>query len=191
MSDSYVTVVDIEVDNAGAPSLAERLLHWLIATGIVVAETSDCTLGPYGRAPGPRHPEALADPEQDVLGMLVNGVEIKIGHRLYDPGEALLNEVTCPRCDAVVLLRDEDGYGEHNDQFDAIEAASAPNSPGTPCPSCGAVVAFHDWRWTGDGNLAAGSLAITFWNWFGLNPAFVKELEHVFGHRLVVIDGHI
>ncbi|WP_433210703.1 hypothetical protein ACQP00_48660 [Dactylosporangium sp. CS-047395] len=64
MGDTFEVLVDVEATPGEAPALAEAVLRWLAAAGIVEATRSDAALGTdRGHRPGPNHRTILRDPD--------------------------------------------------------------------------------------------------------------------------------
>ncbi|HEX8632054.1 MAG TPA: hypothetical protein VF755_28170 [Catenuloplanes sp.] len=56
---------------------------------------------------------------------------------------------------------------------------------------CARRIGFNDWHWIGGWPFAVGFLGLTFWNWPPLRIAFVAEVAHHLGHRVVVTRGKL
>ncbi|MFG0312590.1 MAG: hypothetical protein ACF8LL_00170, partial [Phycisphaerales bacterium] len=97
MSDSYQTIADVDASESEAPQLAERLRHWLVHTGAILPDLTDCTLSDPGHPPGPKARE-FCDGEMPPLD--VDGVEFEVGRQVFHAGGNGL-ELRCDACEAV------------------------------------------------------------------------------------------
>ncbi len=53
MGDRFQTIVDLDAGPADAEALAHRVVEWLVAEGVVLADRTNCVLGqPLGHPPG-------------------------------------------------------------------------------------------------------------------------------------------
>ena len=93
MSDSSVTLVDLDASPKEAERLAEALRDWLVEQRIISAETSDCVLGSdEGHRPGEQLAHALDKPEDaessDLRRLMTNGVAFQVGRTVFDAGDS-------------------------------------------------------------------------------------------------------
>ncbi|GLX02971.1 hypothetical protein [Microtetraspora sp. NBRC 16547] len=195
MGDWFQTIVDVQASPQEAETLAADVRDWLISSGIVSAERTDCTLGSdLGYPPGPRADEMVdasgwSVPWQDVR---INGLDIITCRTAFDAGQGDPIAVTCPHCSVEIELVDED--------FELIEEAWEPFSGVVhgwdegrdviiPCPACTRLVEPTSWKWADD-YFAFGHLGFTFWNWAPLRAEFVAEFtRHLAGHRIALFSG--
>src|SRR5262245_25168520 len=96
MGSWYQVIADVEATAEEAEALGARVLDWLVATGVVVGEPTDCVLSSdAGHAPGPNYTAALDGPDELLLTLHTNGVEVITGRTVfYSMGT---ERVTCPR----------------------------------------------------------------------------------------------
>jgi hypothetical protein len=197
MGDWFQTVVDVQVQSQEADSLAGLVRGWLISSGVVSAEPTDCVLGSsLGHPPGPRADEVVdasgwSSPWQNVQA---NGLEVVVGSTVFDAGQGEPTAVTCPHCVACVPLVDR--------HFEQIEEAWEPfhrvlqgwsegREVAVACPACAQDVSAQGWEWADD-YFALGRLGFSFWNWPPLRPEFVAEFtRRLGGHRTVLLAGKL
>jgi hypothetical protein len=131
MSDNSQAIVDVEADADEAPRLAEEILAWLSAEGIVAPDRSDCILGEgQGHAPGPRFFGALesSSTADDFLTLASNGVRIATGRQVFDTGANGI-ELSCAECGST-FEPGPDWMDSVADWHDGNDDASF------SCPSC-------------------------------------------------------
>ena len=197
VGDWFQTIADIQASPQEADTLAADIRSWLIYSGIVSAERTDCVLGDdLGYPPGPRADEVVdasgwSDPWQD---MWFNGLDIVTGRTVFDAGQGEPMAVTCPYCSVEIELVDEN--------FELDDVAWEPFrevvhgwSDGrvviTPCTACMQPVEPASWKWADD-YFAFGHLGFTFWNWPPLRSEFVAEVtRRMGGHQTVLLDGKV
>ncbi len=180
MGDHFQHLVDQQATAAEAPSLAGKLLRWLIDEGIVAEEPSDCVLdADLGRRAGPAAGRAVGDLSSvPGDGLWSGGVSVCSEKTVYHCGQGCW-EVTCPSCGEVV----EHAWGEAVDDWWQGGAGIL------ACAACGHSAFVGDWAW--DPRWAFGHLGVTFWNWEPLAPSFLREVEAVLGHPVVLVDGKL
>jgi hypothetical protein len=174
MDDRYQTIADVEVTEQDAPRLAEEVVAWLVETGVVVAERTNCACG-VGHAPGPEFGSAVVAPDETLHTVAWNGLRVEIGRTVFY-AKAADQLVYCPHCDAEVDLE------RIADAFEEWQVGAA----GTrECPICTRELDPNGWRW--EPPWGFGALGLTFWNWPPLRPEFVAELTARLGHRTVLV----
>lgn len=155
MGDWFQSVVDPEATEAEAPTLADSVLRWLVAEGVVVPERSDCTLGEAGHAPGPSYVKATGLPDKHLLTLWTNGLAVVSTRTVFHKG-GLGFDIVCSSCGGRFEPPDglwADAVGEWYDR----------NGPGPlACPGCKAVRPITAWRH--DPPLGFANLGFTFWN---------------------------
>ncbi|NGN64786.1 hypothetical protein G5C51_12850 [Streptomyces sp. A7024] len=195
MGDWFQTIVVTDATPGEAQQLADNVLGWLIADGIVSAERTDCVLGSeLGHPPGPRYAAAVEDADPELVKLWSNGLDIAVGRTVFDTGQGEPEAVTCPHCAAEVRLVDE-GWQLIDEKWDHFRDAvhSWPEGEEEPvaCVSCGRSAAVHVWQWADD-CFVFGHLGFTFWNWPTLRPGFVTDVAHRLGdHRIVLLEGKL
>jgi hypothetical protein len=181
MGDWTQAVVDVEVDEAEAAELADRVIAHLVDRGIVVAELSDSGLGSDGHRPGPRCSEAIAEPEhsqaESFRSLRTNGVCAEVGRAIHaTPDEPDEPEVVCPACSQRIAPEI---------WFDAAEEWCNDAGPAlVACPGCRVVTPVRSVP-AGE-EMILGSLALVFWNWPPLSDDFLDELRTILSPRSVV-----
>lgn len=178
MGDWFETIADVEATGAEADRLGAEILAWLVATGIVLDEPSDCVLGGIGYPPGPNYTRAVTAPWPGLLTPGVNGVEIITGRTVFH--SMGVDTVTCPRCGQVV---------DHDDLSATVDTWFDGGGGDHRCPHCGEPGHLNDWIWSPPWGF--GHLGIRFWNWPGLHPDFRAEVARRLGHRTVHPRGRM
>lgn len=183
MGDWFQTIADVEATPNEAERLVAAVLAWLVESGIVLAETTDCALSDLGHAPGPRYATAVVEADPGLLTSRTNGVEFITGRTVFYSMGA--EHVMCPHCGQLAALTDE--RGNPNDAWHALSDTIGVWFDGGrgehPCPGCGHLVGLNEWTWSPPWGF--GHLGITFWNWPQLNPSFLSEVSQRLGHRTV------
>jgi hypothetical protein len=65
VGDYFQHIVDVQVGDGAAAGLAAGLVAWLVETGVIEAELTDCALGDLGHRPGPGCRAAVTDAVDD------------------------------------------------------------------------------------------------------------------------------
>jgi hypothetical protein len=197
VGDWFQTVVDVQARSQEAESLAELVRDWLISSGFVSADQTDCVLGSgLGYPPGPRADEvvdgvAWSSPWQNAQA---NGLEIVVGSTVFDAGQGEPAAVACPHCTARVPLVDM-GHEPIEEAWkpfhDVLQGWSEGREVAVACPACAQDVPAQGWQWADD-YFALGRLGFRFWNWPPLRPAFVAEFtRRLGGRRTVLLAGKL
>ena len=194
MGDYFQNIVDVEATDDEAGPLGERLLGWLIETGIVVDTPSDNVLGAnLGYGPGPRNTAAVTEPDANMLTLRTNGLHVIADRYVYDAGQDGVGPVVCPWCGVRDVLEDRKTF-ELSDRWDELSAAFGRWLDGgdgeLACLHCQREVGLKDWRWE-EPVYAFGSLGVRIWNWPPLAGSFVADVARVLGHRVVVSGGKL
>jgi hypothetical protein len=179
----FETIADVEATDEEAEGLAAATLAWLMDTGIVLAETTDCVLGDVGYPPGPRYATAVTEADPRLPTLRTNGVEVITGRTVFYSMGA--DQVTCPRCYQVTVLTDDRGQPNQtwHELSDTIGTWFEGGGADYQCPNCGHLVGLNDWTWSPAWGF--GHLGIKFWNWPRLSPHFLAEVSQRLGHRTV------
>lgn len=192
VGDYFQWIVDVEVTEAQAEEVADRLRRWLVDRGVIVPEETLCAISSPGHRPGSNFLAALGEHEVDSNPDHMDGVEIHIGRTLFYPGQGEVGPADCPVCDHTfgeVTFETFDQWGD-DPQIDELVAAAGRwvegGSAEVRCSECGNSAHLNDWGW-GYGALAVGHVGITFWNWPPLAEGFARQVSEVLGHR--VRDG--
>jgi predicted RNA-binding Zn-ribbon protein involved in translation (DUF1610 family) len=181
MSEWFQTIADVEATADEAEGLAAATLAWLVETGIVVAEETDCVLGRAGHAPGPRYAAAVTETYPGLLTLHTNGVEVITGQTVFFSMGA--DDVTCPHCGQVTNL-EGDAWQALSDTIGVWYDGGTGEHP---CPGCGKAVGLNDWTWSPPWGF--GYFGLKFWNWPELSPRFLAEVSQRLGHRTVHPEG--
>ncbi len=183
VGDFSQTLVDLDAGGADAARLAGRVVDWLVAEGVVLAERTDCVLGqPSGHPPGPHWDRAVGDDWdfEPSDGLAVHTVRTGFTSGADMPGAAI-----CPRCGVATPL----GTGTWARFGAAMRTWYDTGAATVDCPACVAAVAVPDWGWD-EAPLGFGCLGFEFWNWPPLTDAFRARLAVLLdGHRTVYIWG--
>jgi hypothetical protein len=183
VGDWFQVIADVDATEEEAPRLAADVLSWLVATGIVSAERTDCVLGaPLGNPPGLRYETAVNEPDERLRTLWTNGVEVFAGATVVDAGQGADDDLVCPHCAA------ESSYEDPQWQTfqSGIESWHAGGRGDVTCVQCGRTAAVGDWsKW------AFGRVGIRFWNWPPLRDDFVAETARRLGHRVRLVDGKL
>ncbi len=194
MSEHSVTIVDVETALCDAPALAQRMLAWLQAEGIVGEGIRE---GDIHRQwlqsiggdtasrrveedrtvyrPGPNVHKA-SSPKARLDGLLVNWLEIDIERQIFDAGEYGLG-VFCPSCSS--------NQREHYEAWGNAMSEWLKGSTGAfDCADCGAEAPLQQWRF--DPVWAFGNLGFRFCNWV-LEEEFIADFTNRLGtaHKVV------
>jgi hypothetical protein len=190
VGDWFQTIADVQAKPQAADTLAADVLGWLISSGIVSAERTDCVLGSdLGYPPGPR-----VDDVVDASGWSgrwqdgwTNGLDIITGGTIFHSGQGGPDAVTCPHCLVNIELDDEAW-----ERFDEVLNGWAEGRDVViPCPACTRPVTPTSWKWAED-YFALGHLGFKFWNWPPMRAEFVAEFtRHLGGHRVVLLAGKL
>ncbi|MCX4763000.1 hypothetical protein OG562_18850 [Streptomyces sp. NBC_01275] len=177
MGDTFQTIVDRDASPQDAPRLAERVVDWLVAEGIVLAEAEPgwALSERPAHPPGPNWHKAVADARWGAP----EGLAVYSEHHIFYSPDALgPAAVTCGRCAATTLLE--------GDLAAIFETATIrwheTGVADADCPACAETVPLSAWRWNDD-QLAFAHLGFQFWNW----PAFSEEFRARIGELL---GGH-
>ena len=196
MGDYFQHIVDVQVADDTAAGLAARLVAWLVETGVIEAELTDCVLGDLGHRPGPGYRAAVTDAVDDdfLLDGMENGVEVHVERTVFDPSQGDPTSATCPRCGEVVAFIDPGPWkltSEWAAFAEVLDRWQEGGSSAVPCPRCGVPVGINDWQWHEWFPMAVGCLGLTFWNWPPLAEEFVAQVAERLGHRVIVIAGKL
>ena len=191
MGDYFRTIVDLEASPQQAPPLAERVVEWLVAEGIVLAEAEPgWALGHPGHPPGPHWGKAV----EDARWGAPEGLAVYTERTVFHGGQGGPEAVCCPRCGVTTrLITDEwelidDAWAPFREAIDAWHKTGAAQ---VDCPACTEAVSLPDWTWADD-YFAFAHLGFEFWNW----PPFTEEFrtrisELLDGHRTAHVWGKI
>ncbi|MDQ0714182.1 hypothetical protein QFZ55_003634 [Streptomyces luteogriseus] len=193
MGDHFQTIVDLDANGADAEPLARRVVEWLVAEGVVLAERTDCVLSlPMGHPPGPRWGRAVGEAAVDDEPW--DGLAVHAGRTVFHGWPGGLEAAVCPRCSATTRLVD-DGWAMIDEAWapfvDAIGTWSATGVAQVRCPACARIVPLRDWAWNDD-YFAFAHLGFEFWNWPELTPEFRGRVAELLdGHRTAYLRGKI
>jgi hypothetical protein len=190
MGDFFERIVDVEVTGEDAGPLAERMVDWMVAEGLITREMSSD--GVYsltvdeGYKAGRGWERAVADSSDS--SWIPGPVAVVVGrdHHVGGQGEHAADSATCPRCDTRTVVID------YPEEFEADEEVWRPFSDGIAawketgegsvlCSACEASVPVTEWRFGSGFDL--GALAFDFWGWPPLSVGFCAEFGKRLGHR--------
>ncbi|MFF2654137.1 hypothetical protein [Streptomyces sp. NPDC058045] len=193
MGDYFQTFVDLDAGPEDAQQYADRAVRWLVAKGIVLAERTDCVIGPpLGHPPGPKWAEAVdCHSSQEAP---YDGLAVCVGREIFDSGQGDPEAVTCPRCAASTSLVDDDwelDLGLWRPFRQAMDTWESTGTGEAPCPACAHPVPITEFTYEGC-EFAYGCLGLTFWNWPEFTGEFEEDLsEALDGHRVECIEGKL
>ncbi|MEV6330127.1 hypothetical protein [Streptomyces sp. NPDC051909] len=188
MGDYFERIVDIDATAEEAGPLADRVVDWLVAEG-VITRAPDST-GMYSRyadegyAPGPQWTRAI----QADLGRPPGALAVITGrhHFVGGQGEDDAEYAVCPRCATRTTFIDYPNSIEADEPAwapfrSAVEAWETTGTGEATCPACATPSPITDWEW-GD-PYVLGTVCFEFWGWPPLSDAFVVDLTARLGHR--------
>ncbi|MGW7044748.1 hypothetical protein ACWGDT_18940 [Streptomyces avermitilis] len=190
MGDYFERIVDVEVTGEEARPLAERMVGWMVAEGLITRELSSD--GVYsltvdeGYVPGPHWARAVADSSDPEW--LPGPVAVIVGRDYHVGGQGAdeAEYAVCPRCQTRTVIINYPEEFEANEEVwqpfkDGIAAWKETGEGRAPCSTCGASVPVAQWQW--ESNFAVGALAFDFWGWPPLSAGFCATFSRQLGHR--------
>lgn len=196
MGDYFERIVDVEVSGEQAGPIADRMVDWMVAEGLITRERSSD--GVYsmqvddGYEPGPNWKRAVADSSDP--SWIPGPVAVIVGrdHHVGGQGMSEADSATCPRCDTTTVIIDypnelEADPGAWQPFSDGIDTWKETGEGNVRCSSCGASVPVTEWQFGSGFDL--GALAFDFWGWPPLSINFHAELSKQLGHRIEVQTG--
>lgn len=194
VGDYFEIIADVEATETEAPELAASVVSWLTREGVIAGEPADCVLGAEsGYPPGPRYTAAVTEPDELLLRLWTNGVEVCTSRTVFAAAQGEMGQVVCPHCGQTMELHDpatDQATPQWEPFNDTLTAWMEGGSDKVRCPQCGQAAGFNDWRWTGE-PFAVGFLGFTFWNWPPLSESFIAQMASHLEHRVVVIQGKL
>lgn len=182
MGECFQSLVAPDIAAGRAKAAADRMLAWLVAEEIVLAETRDCVLAPDpGHPPGRQYMKAIGEADTHLLGLRSNGLEVIVKRNVFFGGPGKL-ELICSACDSRFEAPDRwaEAVGEWSKQIGPGQLA---------CPVCGQSRSVADWRH--DPPWGFGELGFTFWNWPQFTRRFIKTFQTKLGSRIVLVCGKL
>ncbi|MCX5262436.1 hypothetical protein [Streptomyces sp. NBC_00199] len=182
MGDTFQTIADRDAGPRDGLRLAERVVEWLVAEGIVLATAkTGWALGDDpAHPPGPHWDKAVTHARWGSPEGLVVYSTRSVFYGNSGGGEPF---VTCPRCAAVT--------GDTSFLSPAMESWYRTGKACPACPACGEAVSLPEWNWSDD-HLAFAHLGFRFWNWPRLDDAFRTRMTRLLdGHRTVYLAGKL
>ncbi|MEU9012678.1 hypothetical protein AB0D12_23515 [Streptomyces sp. NPDC048479] len=189
MGDFFERIVDVEVTAEEAGVLAERMVDWMVAEGLLTREMSSDAMYSLnvdeGYVPGPNWKRTAEDWGSDWIPGPVAVIVGRDDH-IGGQGESEPESATCPRCRTKTVIinypeeweADEEAWQPFQDGIDAWRETGEGRAL---CSSCGVSVPVTEWEWpTG---FALGALAFDFWGWPPLTDSFFAEFREQLGHR--------
>ncbi|MEU0439650.1 MULTISPECIES: hypothetical protein [unclassified Streptomyces] len=183
MGDFFQTVVDLDAGPQDAARLAERVVGWLAAEGIVLAAPTRCLLGDgLGHEPGPHWIKATGEENAD--HQPYDGLEVHTERTVFHDGQGGPGSVICPRCGTTTGLDfggpeegpvGEDGTPPPGDGASPADEDGLPPVGGHGAPPGEEIwpkfgEAITTWYETGaaahiDCPVCAAPVALTDWRW--------------------------
>lgn len=182
MGDGFQNLVAPEIAAAQAQAAGDRMLQWLVAEQLVLAETKDCVLSDgVGHPPGPQYAKATGKADPHLLKGWTNGLAVITKRTVFHSGQGGF-ELICSACKS--RFEPPDGWG------DAVGEWFEQTGPGDlACPACGVARPIDQWQH--DPPWAFGELGFEFWNWPQLSQTFIGEFEKRLGSRIVHVYGKL
>ena len=185
MGDWAQSIVDVDVKGDEAAELGERLTAWLVDTGVIASELTDCVLGsPVGHPPGTHYAARDRCHRRPAEPVAQRCRDRRWPHRVLHDGSAWrdVSEVWSVRGARVggqplphdVRYRDERlvlRYRYRGHQLFELRSRQWAQRLGL-----------------GSAPVRFGELGVTFWNWHPLAREFVAEVGGFLGHRVVYND---
>ncbi|GGQ08539.1 hypothetical protein ACFFKE_22495 [Streptomyces mutabilis] len=187
MGDRFQAIVDIDACGADACRLAGRVLEWLVAEGVVLAERTRCVPGqPLGHPPGPHWERAVTD-DWDLAPS--DGLAVHTRRTGFTSGADMPGAAHCPHCAAPTPLDGPDDDTAWQRFSTAMRIWHDTGAATVDCPACATAVPVQDWTWD-EAPVALGHLGFEFWNWPDLTAGFRARLTALLGgHRTVYVWG--
>jgi hypothetical protein len=172
-----ILVDEIVRGHGAAAESGDRLERWLVDTGVLSPDLTDCVFGhPLGHPPGPSYGRAVG--RGDAPRTWTNGGYVLIGRRAHWGGG--LDRLACRQCGR---LDDVTADGLRWQQtFMSTIAEWMDGGDGTiTCLGCGARNELGDWDW-GSHPWGFGEVSLVLWNWAPLAQRFIDDVGDVLGH---------
>ncbi|GAA3980352.1 hypothetical protein GCM10023085_73380 [Actinomadura viridis] len=196
MGDYFERIIDLEVPLQDAGPLADRMVDWLVAEGVLLRETSGdgvYSLGvDEGHLPGPNWERAVHGTPGTTWPPAAMAVIVARDDHLGGQGESEADSATCPRCGTRTVIIDYPESFEADEEAwrpfsEAIDRWKETGEADAPCPACQTSSPVTEWDF-GD-NFDLGALAFDFWGWPPLADAFYEEFTRRLGHRTARQSG--
>lgn len=163
MSESAITLVELDVTTDVAAGRAADISDWLLAEGVVVRNPAPDLHQPCALVPGPKAGDVAPDAWR-FLGLSNSGVDVIANRDIHHPVE----NYEPPPCPARKNPLDAD------DHHSLIEAWMAETEPAVTCPTCGEANRIGDW--VQEFTFYVGNLAVRFNNRTPLSEEFKAHL---------------
>ena len=182
MGDTFQQIVVPSARLEDAPRLAETVVKFLIESGIVSPERTDCTLGEHGgHPPGVHFDQAVGGESRDVRGLRTNGMAVVIGREVFHNGGLGVDGVRCPLCGVNQV---ESDWGEAINRW-----SDGDDDALLMCNACYADSPLTLWVFEPAWGFAC--LGFTFWNWPPLKPEFVQQVSGILRHEVLLVYGKL
>lgn len=187
MGDYFQTIVDLDATAEEAEGRTERVVAWLVAEDVVLAERRYYMLGKLVYSPGPRWAEMTEEPRREGA----DGLAVVTGRTVFFGSLGSDGSPVCPRySEAAAIGRWTAAEGARDPFSEAMDTWYATGAAEVRCPACGRPVPLPEWTWEHD-RFAFAYLGFEFWNGARLLPRFMAGFGRVLGHRIRVVAGKI
>jgi hypothetical protein len=181
VSESYWLLIDSHATLDEAPALAATVIQLLLERQILAPVPAVPEIRSRWRGEAGAAAESACVVDQgDDPGF--HDFEVWVGRQVYSSslGDFAPERAICRHCASEV------------DDADAIKSACSAWHDGNDraalaCPDCGQSSPLRTWDFDKAGGI--GNLAFLFWSWPDLRPGFIRDLERVLGHPLVLALG--
>ncbi|WP_074405748.1 hypothetical protein [Aquimarina megaterium] len=169
MSDTYISIVPIDVDKDKALALAEKFKTKLIHKNVI---SEDLT-------PSSNAISKTVSKNEVFKNLENNKLEIVIARQVFDNGGNGVEKIICPNCSFNII---------ETNWMDAIEEWYSNSGKDTCiCPNCSEKKSISEYYF--EPNWGFGELGFTFWNWPNFTDDFIIEIEKILNHKVKIIYG--
>lgn len=171
MSDSYISIVPVDVDINKIEQLVILLIKKLTEKGYI---NDDFT-------PGENIESILLNKDAHFKDLIQNKLEIVKTRQVFDNGNNGLIEINCPHCSYNIIDENwidcvEHWYSNSNQSFFI-------------CPSCTNKNDISKYNF--NPNWGFGDLGFIFWNWSKFTDEFILMIEGVLESKVTIIYGRL
>ncbi len=178
MSDSFITLVPLEIDNQKPEELAVKLIAYLQQKKIIQSELSNKIFSTPGYKPDTNFKETLKS--YDLYLTSINGLEVRLGRQVFDNGGNGLEHVNCPHCNFNIISTNwTDAVQEWYDGKNGI----------IKCELCQQNTSIIEYdfqpKW------GFGELGFTFWNCPQFKEEFIVDIENLLESKIEIVFGRL